>query len=487
MWRTWVSIVLTLRAGLARHVTSEPMTISRAAVEDAAAYAERWVEYRQRAAEVPGVAVAIRHEDDLVLSAAFGVADLRTGEPLRTDHGFRIASHSKTFTATLVLLLAERGQLSLDDRLDRWLPWLDSVAIGDVRLREVLSHAAGIIRDGEDVPWWQLRGPFLDVQGLQAAARAATSAVTTNNDRFKYSNIGYSLLGHVVEAVTGDAYADVARREIIEPLGLRRTGAEPGPDDLPHLATGHSSRKYGMARRAFPHLDTEAMVGATGFHATAEDVCRYGAAHFLGNEELLSDDSKRQMQHEHWEVHGGRGGHYGLGFHVLRIGDRRVITHGGGFPGFITFTAIDPVDRLVVTALTNAIDGPAEVIVNAIVRLLNRAADGGDPAPELDRYTGRFFGMWAVSDIVRLGGDLLVVDPDLLDPIADASRLEAVDAGDADGDELRIVDTGGYGSFGERVRYEWDEAGTARRVRFAGAWLLPEGPYREELALRTEE
>jgi CubicO group peptidase (beta-lactamase class C family) len=459
------------------------MTISRTAVEDAAAYADRWVAYRQRSAEVPGIAVAVRHEDDLVLSSAHGVADLRTGEPLRTDHGFRIASHSKTFTATLVLMLVERGELGLDDRLDRRLPWLEGAAIAGVRVREVLSHAAGIIRDGEDVPWWQLRGPFHDEDGLRAAARDATTAVLVNNDRFKYSNIGYSLLGQVIEAVTGEPYATVVKREVVDRLGLTRTGPEPGPDDLPLLATGHSSRKYGVERHALPHLDTRAMASATGFHATAEDVCRYGAAHFLGNDELLSDDAKRQMQHEHWKVHGGRGGHYGLGFHVLRIGDRRVITHGGGFPGFITFTAIDPVDRLVVTALTNAIDGPAELVVTAIVRLLDRAAAGGDPDPGLDRYTGRFFGLWSVNDVARFGGDLLLVDPELPDPIADATTLEPTD----DEDELRIADTGGFGSYGERVRYEWEDDGTVRRMRFAGAWLLPEDAYREELSLRSED
>jgi CubicO group peptidase (beta-lactamase class C family) len=337
------------------------------------------------------------------------------------------------------------------------------------------------------VPWWPLGGPFHDVAVLRAAAREATTAVLVNNDRFKYSNIGYSLLGQVIEAVTGEDYAAVARREIVDRLGLTDTGPEPGPEDLSRLATGHSSRKYGIERRAFPHLDTLAMASATGFHATAEDVCRYGAAHFLGNEELLSDDSKRQMQHEHWKVHGGRGGHYGLGFHVLRIGDRRVITHGGGFPGFITFTAIDPVDRLVVTALTNAIDGPAELVVNAIVRLVNRAAVGGDHEPGLDRYTGRFFGMWAISDVARLGGDLLLVDPELPDPIADATTLEPVEGEDEGGDELRITDTGGFGSYGERVRYEWEDDGTVRRMRFAGAWLLPEDAYREELSLRTED
>jgi CubicO group peptidase (beta-lactamase class C family) len=461
------------------------MTLTRTAVEDAAAYAASWIEYRQRTADVPGLQVAIRHEDDLVLSAAFGVADLRSGEPLRTDHGFRIASHSKTFTATVVLLLAERGQLALDDTLGRHLPWLAGAPLGGARLREVLSHAAGIVRDGDDVPWWQLRGPFHDEAGLRAAATDPAAAVLLRNERFKYSNIGYSLLGQVIEAVTGEPYADVVRREVVDHLGLARTGPEPGPDDLPRLATGHSGRRYGIARRPFPHLDTRAMAAATGFHATAEDVCRYGAAHFLGNEELLRDDTKREMQHEHWEVRGGRGGHYGLGFHVVRVGGRRVLTHGGGFPGFITFTAIDPDDHLVVTALTNAIDGPAETVVNAVLRLVGRAAEGGDPDPTLDRYTGRFLGMWAVTDVARLGGDLLAIDPELLDPVPDATRLESTGADD-DHDELRIAETTGFGSFGERVRFEWDEHGRPARVRFAGAWLLPEAAYLQELAARTE-
>lgn len=456
------------------------MSLDRAAVEDAAAYAVEWAEYRQRTAEVPGVALAIGFGGELVASAAFGHADLERGVPLRTDHRFRIASHSKTFTATTILRLAERDELSLDDRLGRWLPWLGDAAIAGARLREVLSHAAGVIRDGDDAPWWQLRGPFHDEDGLRSAS-ATTDAVLARNERFKYSNIGYSLLGQVIEAVTGEPYATVVRREVVDRLGLGATGPEPGPDDVDGLATGYSSRRYGIARRPFPHLDTRAMASATGFFATAEDLCRYGAAHVLGNDELLSDDSKREMQHEHWAVQGGRGGHYGLGFHVSKIGDRRVVSHGGGFPGFITYTAIDPVDGLVVTALTNAIDGPAEVIVNAVVRLVNRAEAAGRPDPDtvgaLDRATGRWFGLWGATDVVRLGADLLAIDPELLDPIPDASRLEPRDG---EADAFRIADTGGYASFGETVRLEPD--GT---LQFAGARLLPLPSYLEELERRT--
>jgi CubicO group peptidase (beta-lactamase class C family) len=447
-------------------------------VEDAARYAADWVGYRQRTQRIPGVSFAIAHDGDLIASHAIGKADLEADVDLRTDHTFRIASHSKTFTATAILLLVERGQLRLDDRLSQHVSWAAGPH-GDATVRELLSHSAGVIRDGEDAPWWQLRGPFLDLDGLQRAI-AETPPVLARNDRFKYSNIGFSLLGQVIAHVTGEPSDVFVRREIVDRLGLPSTDPEPALDD-PRLATGYTASRYGFERRPLPHLDTRAMASATGFSSTAEDLCRYGAAHFLGNDELLTDASKRELHHGFWEVKGGRGGHYGLGFHAFRIGDRTVISHGGGFPGFITFTAIDPVDRLVVCVLTNAHDGPAETIATALVRLIDRAQQASpaddDRRSALDRCTGRYFGLSTVTDVVRLGDDLLAIDPELLDPVADATRLELVEP-----DVFRIAETGGFASFGERVRFERATPEDAvRAVQFAGSRLLPLDDHLVEL------
>jgi CubicO group peptidase (beta-lactamase class C family) len=459
------------------------MGLQRSAVEDAAAYAADWVEYRQRTQRVPGVSFAIAHEGDLIASHAVGKADLERDIDLRTDHVFRIASHSKTFTATAIMLLAERGHVRLDDLAAVHVPWLEDKELGRSTVRQLLSHSAGVIRDGEDVPWWQLRGPFLDRAALEQVT-ASAAPVIDRNERFKYSNIGFSLLGEVIANAAGEPYEAFVRREIVERLGLASTGPEPEADRLPpeRLATGYTGRRYDLDRRPLPHLDTRAMASATGFYATAEDLCRYGEAHFLGNEELLTDESKREMQHGAWKVHGGRGGHYALGFHAFDIGRRQVISHGGGFPGFITFTIIDPVDRLVVTVLTNAIDGPAEAIATALVRLIDRAEaatmEEGEGSVvtrrrrDLDRCTGRRFGLWAVTDLVRLGDDLLAIDPELLDPVTDATRLELVEAGEVR-TELRIAETGGFGSFGEKVVVDHAN-GT---VRFAGADLHPLADY----------
>lgn len=460
-------------------------SLRRSLVADAAAYAGDWLEYLQRSLRIPGLVVAVRHEDELLLSRAYGFADVERGEEMRTDHIFRIASHSKTFTATAVMLLAERDVLSLDDRLFRWLDWLkdEPGTAGRLRVRHLLSHSGGVIRDGLDAGWWDLRMPFHDEESLQAAVHA-DPPVYSASERFKYSNIGYSLLGAVVETASGQSYNDFVRAEIVDRLGLLSTGPEPDATVADQLATGYSSRRYGQQRVPLPSLDTRAMSAATGFYSTAEDLCRYGAAHFIGNEELLTDETKREMQHEAWKVDGPQTRHYALGFNVAEVGGRRLIGHGGGFPGFITYTCIDPVDQLVVSVLTNAIDGPAEALASGVVELINRAnkaarqpSDAPIPADvDLGRFTGRFFSLWGAIDIVKLGDQLVALTPDMLAPTLDVTELEVVDD-----ETLRITEAAGYSSPGERVAFDFDDAGRVSQVQFAGSRFLPLDAYEARL------
>jgi CubicO group peptidase (beta-lactamase class C family) len=468
-----------LQAGAIRDPAA--VTAPRSAVADAAQYAGEWVEYRQRTLRIPGVSVAVRHDDEVLLSASFGLADIAHEVPLTTGHLFRIASHSKVFTATAIMLLAERDELSLDHRVGQLLDWLPAGdGIGRRRVRDLLAHAGGVIRDGLDADFWHLARPFPARDALRASV-VSEAPVLDVSESFKYSNIGYSILGQVIEAVTGVSYHDFVIEHIVQRLGLTSTGPEPGPDEIACMATGYGSRRYGLERVALPAVDTQAMASATGFYSTAEDLCRFGAAHFLGNTELLTDESKREMQHEHWKVEGSRGGHYGFGFQVSCIDDRRLVGHGGGFPGYITYTCIDPADRIVVSVLTNAIDGPAESLANGVVRLINRAVQQTTKAPaelghaaDLDRFTGRFSDLWTTTDIVRLDRQVLAINPDLPDPISDASELERVDAA-----TLRIAKTSGYDSPGEHVRYERDADDQVIRVRYGGGTLVPWATFLE--------
>src|ERR687898_490368 len=121
------------------------MPLDRQAVVDACGYAGTWWAYRAEKDRVPGIQAAVLLGDEVLHSSACGVADAAAGTPLTTAHRFRIASHSKTFTATAVVQLAERGALRLDDTVAAHLPELAAEPVGAVTLRELLAHGGGVI------------------------------------------------------------------------------------------------------------------------------------------------------------------------------------------------------------------------------------------------------------------------------------------------------------------------------------------------------
>src|SRR5262249_10097126 len=116
-------------------------------------YVPRWIEFQMRLLDQPGCVIAVAHRGHLVLEAALGVADLRTGTPLTARHRFRVASHSKTFTAAGIMQLRERGDLGLDDKVGTYVPGLHA-ALADVRLSQLLTHSSGCVRDGLTGDQW---------------------------------------------------------------------------------------------------------------------------------------------------------------------------------------------------------------------------------------------------------------------------------------------------------------------------------------------
>src|SRR5262249_40257578 len=158
---------------------------------------------------------------------------------------FRIASHSKTFTATAIMQLVEQQRLRLDDRLQQHVPWLASEAT----VRQTLNHASGITRDGSDAEFWAVEQAFPNREELRAIATSAAAGVLDPNTSFKYSNIGFGLLGLAIEAVTGLTYNDYVRENIVTRLRLASTGPEVTPALAERLVTGYTRARLGVPRR----------------------------------------------------------------------------------------------------------------------------------------------------------------------------------------------------------------------------------------------
>ena len=465
-------------------------------IRAAAPYLRSWVEFQAAHRRVPGVQVAIRYGDELVLSAAIGVADASTGAPLTTGHLFRIASHSKTFTATAVMQLVEASKLRLDDSAGAWIPELREAGspLADATVRELVSQSAGVIRDGVDSTYWQHQRPFPDeAELLDIAIR--DGAVRQPQATFKYTNIGFSLLGLIIGKAAGSTYNDYTKTAIIERLGLRNTGPELDAARLSEYAGGHSGLGSWTERQVIPHVDTHAMAAATGFYSTAEDMVQFASAHFFGDERLLSDRAKNEMQRPVWtelSPDAPQDG-YGYGTIVRDYAGRRMVGHSGGYPGHITRTMWDPHEGLAISVLTNAVDGPAEELAAGILKILDKAravapklplssglvnsaaiAPPAAPATDitLDSFTGRFAALWGVTDVFVLGGKLLASSPDP-PPVDEPYELAVIDA-----NTLRIMSGSPYASVGERFRYERDAHGKIISLFTGGMQAWPIEDYR---------
>jgi D-alanyl-D-alanine carboxypeptidase len=441
-------------------------------------YLPRWFEHQMRITEQPGCAVAVAHRGKLVFEAAFGHASLERGVALTPRHGFRVASHSKTFTAVALLRLREQGRLQLDDPVGRHVPGLTR-AVGALTLAQLASHAAGLVRDGVDATQWSLARPFLDEAALRADL--ALPPTLAAGERFKYSNHGYGLLGLAIEAITGETYAAWVAREVVAASGLGETAPDATVWGKKRaLASGHSA-KQPLGRRVAIDvgMSTHALASATGFVCTAADLARFYAS--LAPEarrSVLAPASRRELIRRQWKSeHDSTNRGYGLGTICGQTGAWEHVGHSGGFPGVITRSACVPSRQLAVSVLTNAADGLAHPWLDGALHLLQAFEKHGAASRRTSRWQGRFWNLWGAVDLLPMGGSrVLLANPGLANPVLDASEIEVTR-----GDQGRVTLGGGFANHGEPVRIERDARGRSLRLWHGGVRLETEAAVRRRL------
>lgn len=441
------------------------------------AYIDSWLTFRYEHAEVPGYVVAVAHKGEVVFNKAYGYADVASQTKLTPQHVFRIASQSKTFTATALMQLQEQGKLKIDEYAVQYLPWLKEhtdTRWQTVTIRQLMSHGAGVIRDGLASDYWQLGRTFPDEAELRKEILEADLVIEPNT-KHKYSNFGYSLLGLLVASASGVPYEKYVAAHIIQPLRLKHTGVDYSPEIEDRLATGYTRRDVNNTRLPILRaLDTHAMSSATGFYTNAEDLCAYYSAQLVGTKNLLSDESKKEMQRTQWHafipapnVHVD----YGLGLDIDFIGKHRVFGHGGGFPGHISKSFVDPENDLVIVVMTNCIDGPAGKMARGIYQVIDyfqQHTPSVTPKHDLTKFEGRYVCLWAVSDIVATGDRIVATSPDTWEPLTHPEILEFVDE-----NTLKVIETNSFNSEGELVRFKFKN-GKVESIRYTGTTMWPE-------------
>jgi CubicO group peptidase (beta-lactamase class C family) len=442
-------------------------------------YIPRWIEFQMGMSQQPGCVIAIAHRGAIVLEQAFGVADLVTGEALTPQHRFRVASHSKSFTAAGLLKLREQGRLRLDDPAGQFVEGLEAGVAG-ATIAQLLSHSAGLVRDGSDAGQFLDRRPFLSARELRADL--AQPPAIAPNTRFKYSNHGYGLLGLIVEAVAGEAYGPWIRREIIGAAGLGATTPDmPLPRGVP-FARGHTGRLLLGRRLAIPgDFETHALAPAAGFVSTAADLARFFAQLSpTARKSVLTVASRREMVRRQWRnPDASIERYYGLGTISGTLNGWDWFGHSGGLQGYISQTCVLPKQELAIAVLTNAIDGWAGLWVDGVVHILRAYAKNGAPARKVKDWSGRWWTLWGAVDLVPMGNKVMAVAPGFLNPMLDAGEIEIT--GRSTG---RIAVASGYGSYGEPVRCRRNASGEIVDIWLAATNLRPAAKVAREMEAR---
>jgi CubicO group peptidase (beta-lactamase class C family) len=466
------------RSSTNNNPTSQELAHVEPWMQPAIGYLRNWFEFQLRVTQRPGCIVAIAYRGKLVTEYACGHANLATGEKLTPRHRFRIASHSKSFTAAGIMKLREQRKLRLDDPVGQYVKGLHP-QVAETTIAQVLSHSAGLTRDGADSGQFIDRRPYLNAKELVAELQLPRAIEP--NSRFKYSNHGFGLLGLVIEAITGEPYRRWIEREIVEAAGLRETttdmpAAKGGP-----FARGHTSR-FPLERRLVIPGDnpTQAMAAATGFVSTAADVCSF-FAQLAPNAKrsVLSAGSRREMTRRHWRNLHGPEGYYGLGIQSGNTAGWDWFGHAGAFQGYISRTAVIPACDLTVSILTNSIDGWAEFWLDSAINILRIFRDRGAPKRGVRDWTGRWWTTWNAIDLVPLGDRVLVANPHAVNPFMAATEIEVTGR-----DTGRISLASGYASHGEAVRRTRNKAGKITDVWLAGINVKPEKTQAAEMERR---
>jgi CubicO group peptidase (beta-lactamase class C family) len=438
-------------------------------IKPAIDYFRLWMDFQMRVSQQPGCIVAVAHRGRLLTEFALGHANLVTGEKLTPRHRFRIASHSKSFTAAGLMKLREQRKLRLDDPVGQYVKGLHP-QVAETTLGQILSHSAGITRDGADSGQFTGQRPFLSTRELMAEL-VAPPAIAPGT-RMKYSNIGFGLLGPVIEAITGEPYRTWIEREIVAAAGLRETEAATPLARPAPMAGGHTPLLPLGRRLVVPgDIPQHAIAPAGGFVSTAADVARFFAQLSpQAKRSVLSAASRREMTRKHWRNPDATyESYYGLGLMSGTLAGWDWFGHSGGLQGYISRTAVIPSCELSIVVLSNASDGLAWFWLDGAMHILRAFADRGAPSRRVRDWTGRWWTASGATDLVPMGDRVRLGSPGMGNPFMDATEIEVTGR-----DTGRIVQAEGYRSYGEPVRRVRSKAGKVAEVWLAGANLRPE-------------
>jgi CubicO group peptidase (beta-lactamase class C family) len=416
---------------------------------------EAWVLGQIETRNLPGIAIGVVSDQDLVWAKGFGYADVESHSQMTPETKFRMASHSKLFTSTAIMQLRDTGKLRLDDPVSKYLPWFKVKPAEpddpEITIEELITHSSGLPREAG--PHWVTH----EFPTQDEVRRYVTEhpAIYSPEVRWKYSNLAVGIAGMIVETVSGEGYADYVQKHIFQPLGMSASSVDRKVDGL---ATGYGRRMPDGSRKTMAFVDARGLGAATGVTSNVEDMAKFVSLQFRGGKaggaQILSTGALREMHRVRVLENNWTSGN-AIGFAVNREKEKVYVGHGGGYPGYRTQTLIQLDSKVGVIVLTNEDDGGPNAIAMHLMQTVGEAvAKATAPAPKpvpwdpsWSRFAGRYSGDNGETEVVELNQSLVMINPDGDSPETQ-QRLNPLGNG-----LFRIESSTGGGPVGEVVRF----------------------------------
>ncbi|RRN80231.1 serine hydrolase [Pseudoxanthomonas sp. SGD-10] len=339
-----------------------------------------WVEAARERFEVPGIAVAVVKDGQVVFEGGWGVRELGKPDPVDAHTLFAIASNTKAFTAASLAMLADEGKLSLEDRVVEHLPefrMADPYVTAQMRVRDLLTHRSGLGLGAGDLLFW----PGSDYSTEEVVARLKDVPLASSfRERYAYDNILYAAATLLIERVSGQSYAQFLQQRFFDPLGMAGTrfnadALRPGD----RAASGHAKADFTTLRPTFP-LTWHNAAGAGGIYSSVHDMARWMNAQLAGGRYTDAEGREQRLFSERrhksmWTLHtpinipepavpelaASRPDFlgYGEGWMLSTYRGEKLVWHTGGWPGMVSRVTLVPGRNLGVVVLTNQESGGA--------------------------------------------------------------------------------------------------------------------------------
>ncbi len=370
-----------------------------------------YIKLKQQRAHIPSVSIAVIQDGKVIKKKSYGLANVEQAAKASPATLYQLASVTKQFTATAIMLLVEDRKLRLDDTITSLLPDLPTAWSG-VTVRHLLNHTSGIKSYTNVATFRQtFRKDYTHKEILELVVKEPLEFAP--GEKWNYNNTGYFLLGMLIEKVSGKSYNAFLTERIFQPLGMTQTRVNELKIILPNRAQGYIWS--GNTLQNGEYLSPTQPFAAGALVSTINDMVKWDAA--LSGESLLKKPVLEQM----WtpsHLNSGEAVTYGFGWGVTTTNGHRLISHNGGIPGFGTDISRFVDDKLTVIVLTNSDNANPSVLAQGIAqRYLPTLVAPKPPLakvapPVLESYSGYYHLNGAVRTITVQKNQLLLGGPE---------------------------------------------------------------------------